>query len=217
MPSTTFWPASQRPVRHTRSSDGSSRRFVSGQKSRVANYKGEITAMNASIRTGLNHRMTRRAGFGLAAAALTAGLAPAARADGGEDDDEYHTAKAVYRALSYLDAPDDSGGFRADLSMVYPGHAYGATFEPYGELLHIRGLQSETAAEVELRVYHSADAEGYPYGELDRDRFSSSQTQRTFNLGTPDGSGNIKEGRWVAIRMKLDLHDYWSPWAYGMA
>lgn len=172
-----------------------------------------MTARSTSV---LHHSITRRAGFGLGAAALVAGLAPAARGDGGGDGD-YDTT-ADYIVSSYLDGGRDSGGYGAAISKTYSdGTIQRVDFKPYGELLLVQNRRPNYGLWVEVRVYHSADAGGAPYGLLDTDTFSGYETSQTYNLGTPDGSGNIKEGRWVAIRMEGEAVGQWSPWAYGKA
>lgn len=172
--------------------------------------------MSTGITTGLNHRVTRRAGFGLAAAALTAGLIPAARGEGGDGGD-YGTA-ADYSVRSYIDDSEDSGGYGASISKKYnDGSVQFVAFEPYGDVLRFRNGRTNYGLWVEVKVYHSADAMGVPYGLLDTDEFQGFEGSEDYNLGTPDGTGNIKEGRWVAIRMIGDGVNEWSPWAYGKA
>lgn len=170
-----------------------------------------MTARSTSV---LSHSITRRAGFGIGAAALAAGLAPAARGDG---DGDYATT-SDYRVHSYLESNRDSGGYRAVIIKTYrDGTFQRVEFKPYGERLLFQNRRPNYGLWVEVRVYHSADAGGAPYGLLDTDTFSGYDTDKAYNLGTPDGSGNIKEGRWVAIRMEGEAVGHWSPWAYGKA
>lgn len=185
-------------------------------ESRVAIYEGETTAMKTHLTTGLNHRVTRRAGFGLAATALVAGLAPAARGEG-RDERGYGT-ESGYAYQSYVEDSMDTGGYIAAVSTTYTdGSVQSAVFEPYGDLLEVRNGKPNYYLRVEVRVYHSADSDGIPYGLLDTDTFDGYDREQVYNLGTPDGSGNIKEGRWVAIRINAEAEGYWSPWAFGKA
>ncbi|GAA1485298.1 hypothetical protein GCM10009625_21020 [Brachybacterium fresconis] len=185
-------------------------------ESRVAIYEGETTAMKTHLTTGLNHRVTRRAGFGLAATAVVAGLAPAARGEG-RDERGYGT-ESDYACQSYVEDNMDTGGYIAAVSATFnDGSVQSAVFEPYGDLLEIRVGKKNYGVRVEVKVYHSADASGAPYGLLDTDTFLGFDREQVFNLGTPDGAGNIKEGRWVAIRMDAEGFGGWSSWAYGKA
>lgn len=51
---------------------------------------------------------------------------------------------------------------------------------------------------------------------VDRDTYFS-RYDANFNLGTPDGSGDIPEGYRVAIRVCADQTNHCSPWARGTA
>lgn len=172
--------------------------------------------MNTDDSTGPGLRMTRRAGFGLAAAALTAGLMPAARAESG-DDGSVGTREA-YVVKNYMDSADDAGGYGARVSTYVPGGGFQqADFDPYGETLMVRNGPGTNGLWVEVGVYRSADSSGEPYDLIDSDTFHCPRGKQKFDLGTPDGSGNIAEGRWVSIRMLSEAVGEWSRWARGKA
>lgn len=72
-------------------------------------------------------------------------------------------------------------------------------------------------AQAEVRVYRRADAYGVPYDLVDTDTQLFTSNYSTFELGTPDGTGDIREGYWVAIRVRPEGTNSWSHWAYGKA
>lgn len=119
-----------------------------------------------------------------------------------------------YIEWSYLDS-EDSGGYGARVIAIHNGASQSAWFLPHGDHLEVSTAKEDLGLWVEVRVYDSADSDGAPYGLLDTDTFQCPKRKQDYNLGTPDGSGNIKEGRWVAIRMMDEAYGVWSGWAIG--
>lgn len=114
--------------------------------------------------------------------------------------------------------PDDAGGTDAYSSwgIAAYGTLYWVSFNAYGETLTLLdNLTDGRRAQAEVRVYRKADAYGMPYDLVDRDINLFTGTQRTFQLGTPDGTGDIPEGYYVAIRVRPEGTSYWSKWAYA--
>ena len=159
----------------------------------------------------------RRAACVGAATALALSLAPPSRA---HETTTCVTPASYSLAGSYrTPSPADPGSYDASISLVPTAggsRTYSAWFTAYGEKLQVTDFVTDCRrAEAEVRVYRHADAHGAPYGLIDTDRFFVG-SEATFDLGTPDGSGNITEGRWVAIRVRPEGLR-WSEWAYGKA
>lgn len=147
-----------------------------------------------------------------ATAGLAVGMAPASQA---HDDHWYEPL-----VTSYDDpGPPDNGGYDASVRLLAEGEGsghYTVEFQAYDELLKLYDDHSDgRQACAQVKVYRHADSDGVPYDEIDSDRFCTG-TDRTYELGTPDGSGNIREGRWVAIRV-APWGTTLSPWAYARA
>ena len=111
-------------------------------------------------------------------------------------------------------ASNDAGGWWAQ-SIVYdannPTDRYQVSFWPRGETLNVMDRRSDgQPARAEVTVENRSGV------TVDRDTFYSSYDS-TFNLGTPDGSGNIPEGYRVYIRVCIGDSDRCSPWSQGVA
>lgn len=145
-----------------------------------------------------------------------------------ESQAKKHYHDYLNRPISYQSpSPRDSGGYDAVINLVTKAGAihYKADFQAHGEKLRVWDRHTDgVRAQVQVRVYRHADADGVPYGIIDEDIFYVGDYQE-FNLGTPDGSGNIAEGRWVGIRIRPErVTCYpepgcpeWSYWAFGKA
>lgn len=162
-------------------------------------------------RSPIGSRILRTASIAATAVALTMSMAPVSHA-------EQHWEELI---TSYRDpAPHDDGGFDASASLLPGGEGYNrasAVFRAYGETLYLSDSDGDgLRTQAEVRVYRHADADGVPYDLIDTDRFDTGSEHKYYNLGTPDGSGNIKEGRWVAVRISVEGQP-WSSWAYGRA
>lgn len=104
--------------------------------------------------------------------------------------------------------------------------AYTASFDAYGEELTVKDHASDgDAAVAYVRVYDFWRCrldipEWYDFTE-DTDRFVMSIGEDTYNLGTPDGSGDIDEDDLVEIMVcrgyKSIPGDNCSPWRSGIA
>jgi len=116
--------------------------------------------------------------------------------------------------ISYIDSDDDAGGYGVRIVLRHPdsnsASAYNAEFDPYDEELWVEDNWTDgRRAVAEVRVYNGN-------GQLvDTDRFSVG-TSQTFDLGTPDGSGNIPEGYGVDVRLCAGS-SYCSAWGDGIA
>lgn len=90
---------------------------------------------------------------------------------------------------------------------------YRAVFDPYGEILTVRDDHPDGhAAKVIFRVYGST-------GTIDVDTFyvGTADTGKTFNLGTPDGTGDITEGRQISVQICINETSRCSTQHYGKA
>lgn len=111
-------------------------------------------------------------------------------------------------------AANDAGGQWAQ-SIMYDESAhsdlYQVSFWPRGETLNVMDRRSDgQSARAEVRVENRSGV------TVDRDTFYSTYDS-TFNLGTPDGSGNIPEGYRVYIRVCIGDSDRCSVWTQGIA
>lgn len=87
--------------------------------------------------------------------------------------------------------------------------AYQAAFHPYGETLVVWDrLTDGFEATVVLKVYDR------DHNLVDTDKFTTGK-DRTFNLGTPDGSGDITEG--YKVKFILNAGAYTTPPIEGTA
>ena len=135
-----------------------------------------------------------------AATALAVGVSPPAAAD--EEPSDCHSR--------YID-DDDSGG---SSGWVYKGDEdaeddhYSVRFLAEGERLAVWDSYSD-GHEAEVTAYITE-----PGGEMvDFDRFrTGSYDGAYYNLGTPDGSGNVPEGYKVWIRLRHTGGD----WCYAV-
>ncbi|WP_147915406.1 hypothetical protein [Ruania zhangjianzhongii] len=112
------------------------------------------------------------------------------------------------------EAANDAGGWWAQ-SIMYdesvPSDRYQVSFWPRGETLHVMDRRSDgQPARAEVRVENRSGV------TVDRDTFYTTYDS-TFNLGTPDGSGNIPEGYRVYIRVCIGDSDRCSVWTQGIA
>ena len=156
--------------------------------------------------------ITRRLGFGIAATAVLAGLAPAARADGRRRRTGVDTRRA-FDTVSYIESSRDPGGYGARITYG----SVSAEFEPYGDRLLVKGPDDGTRLQVNVGIYEKADSDGVPYELIEVDNLNLGRGYHDLNLGTPDSSGNIAEGRRIEITMKLQYMTHGSPPAYGIA
>lgn len=108
---------------------------------------------------------------------------------------------------------NDAGGYSARSAIWRaddPRQRYVVSFVPYGEVLHVMDRRTDGhQARAEVAVANSI-------GIIDRDVLRSSYDS-TFNLGTPDGTGDIGEGLSVFIRVCVGDTGRCSPWAKGTA
>jgi len=111
------------------------------------------------------------------------------------------------------DNPDDVGGLdiHAYIRVTYGGpyhYLYTAKFNAYGETLTVRNnVQDGNQAVVDLKFYFGSEL-------LEIDTYYC-RAECTFDLGTPDGSGDVRED--VRVVMKLSGGGYSTPWATGRA
>ena len=95
--------------------------------------------------------------------------------------------------------PYDEGGKDA-LARIYCSRSgttlYEVRFQAYDEILYLRDLHTDgLGALAEVWVYDKS-------GDLaDKDTFTTGSTNATYELGTPDGSGNVAEGYEVFIKV----------------
>lgn len=154
-----------------------------------------------------------------AAGALTAGALagamPATAADEVSPTENIHHCTPSWCFQSISDsASNDAGGWWAQ-SILYdannPADLYQVSFWPRGETLNVMDRRSDgQQARAEVTVENRSGV------TVDRDTFYSSYDS-TFNLGTPDGSGDIPEGYRVYIRVCIGNSDLCSPWTQGVA
>jgi hypothetical protein len=176
----------------------------------ITSSQRPVEAYRTENRIGRRIRLAACAGA--TAGALTLSLAPVSHADG-----DWEELISSYRDPS----PDDQGGYDASASLLPGGSGQNrasAWFTAHGETLRLSDSDGDgLRTQAEVRVYRHADADGIPYDLIDTDTFSTGSDHSVqYNLGTPDGSGNISDGRWVAIRISVD-GEPWSSWAYGIA
>lgn len=111
-------------------------------------------------------------------------------------------------------ASNDAGGWWAQSIIMEANNTsnfYQVSFWPRGETLNVMDRRSDgQPARAEVTVENRSGV------TVDRDTFYSTYDS-TFNLGTPDGSGNIPEGYRVYIRVCIGDSDRCSPWAQGIA
>ena len=111
-------------------------------------------------------------------------------------------------------ASNDAGGWWAQSIMYVESSTtdrYQVSFWPRGETLNVMDRRSDgQPARAEVRVENRNGV------TVDRDTFYTTYDS-TFNLGTPDGSGNIPEGYRVYIRVCIGNSDQCSVWTQGVA
>ena len=111
-------------------------------------------------------------------------------------------------------AANDNGGWWAQSILEERGdqlNKYQVGFWPRGERLHLMDRISDghqARANVEVRN-HSGDV-------VDRDTFYTSYDAE-FNLGTPDGTGDIPEGYQVWVQVCVGDTGHCAPWVLGYA
>lgn len=161
--------------------------------------------MSERARFESRRRLRRYPGRMLACLPIAAGLAltPAvAMADG-----PGHYYSDVYKITD----DGDSGGSSGSVTVHPDGEfrpLYAIQFQAKGEHLYVKDFQNlDRRLEAYVFVWDKS-------GDLvDRDVFTTSASDREYNLGTPDGSGNIPDGYRVAIRIEPEGGDYWSDLA----
>jgi hypothetical protein len=112
-----------------------------------------------------------------------------------------------------IPSPNDAGGYSARSAIWRtddPRQRYVVSFVPNGEVLHVMDRRTDGhQARAEVAVASSI-------GVIDHDVLRSSYDS-TFDLGTPDGTGDIAEGLSVYIRVCVGETGRCSPWAKGTA
>lgn len=112
------------------------------------------------------------------------------------------------------DAANDAGGRWAQSILHERGddlEKYMASFWPRGETLDLMDNLSDghqARANVEVRDRND--------NVVDRDVFYTSSNAE-FNLGTPDGTGNIPEGYQVWVQVCVGNTGHCAPWVLGYA
>ncbi|MDF3143449.1 hypothetical protein [Streptomyces sp. T21Q-yed] len=131
------------------------------------------------------------------------------------------TAHAVtWHARTYSgDSLTDAGGARWAEAFLYPDDdnvAYYAKFNPDGEeLIAYDRLADGHATRIEMSVYSSYNPDdGFL---VDRDTFyvSTADGTKTFNLGSPDGSGDIPEDYSINMRVCINETVHCTDWVRG--
>lgn len=134
----------------------------------------------------------------------TAGSASAANINACTVVWEYHSMQTP--------TPADSGGKDAWINAKCNGTViYKVNFNAYGEELRLEDRLSDGyAAKANVRVYNTSGT------LVDSDTFKNAGS-KTYNLGTPDGSGDIAEGFTVYIQLCIDTVACGASWARGIA
>jgi hypothetical protein len=113
---------------------------------------------------------------------------------------------AGYRTTTYGFYDEDPDGSGAAAIIRWHNDAggsvprYQAHFYPNGEMLVVRDDYADGhAAKVIVGVYDGSDL-------IDSDLFyvGTAETGKSINLGTPDGTGNIKDGLRVTIKLCIN-------------
>lgn len=103
------------------------------------------------------------------------------------------------RVTSMKEAHDDPGGYNAWVEIWEKGHVdeqVEVRFDANGEVLSLYdGRQDGQYAIAEVFVYNKSGT------RVDTDVFKTGLSREQFNLGTPDGSGDIPEGYVVKINV----------------
>lgn len=117
------------------------------------------------------------------------------------------TADTEYWSYTDNSASDDDNGGKDAIGALYPkgsepgDYHYRAEFAAYGEVLTLQDLASDGYhAKAYVNVY---DEHGT---HVDKDTFILPEDtgRETYNLGTPDGTGNIPEDHKVTIQVCID-------------
>ncbi|WP_147915407.1 hypothetical protein [Ruania zhangjianzhongii] len=142
---------------------------------------------------------------------------PALAAPAGEvtpNGSTYHCSPNWCYQTIWDNAANDDGGRWAQSILHVRGDdldTYTASFWPRGERLNLLDNLSDghqARANVEVRDRND--------NVVDRDTFYTS-SNTDFNLGTPDGTGNIPEGYQVWIQVCVGDTDHCAPWVLGYA
>lgn len=113
-------------------------------------------------------------------------------------------------------SPNDAGGTDAWMSLrstTGAGYHYLSytKFHAYGEVLTVEDrLEDSNQVVVDVRVYDTK------LNLRDTDKFTC-PTECKYDLGTPDGSGDIPEGWVVKFRVGTDTMSYRTDWISGSA
>ena len=138
-------------------------------------------------------------------------------APGGEvtpNGSTYHCSPNWCYQTIWDNAANDAGGRWAQSILSERGddlELYRASFWPRGETLNLLDSISDgdqARANVEVRNRNGT--------VVDRDTFRTSSSAE-FNLGTPDGTGNIPEGYQVWIQVCVGNTGHCAPWVMGVA
>lgn len=112
-------------------------------------------------------------------------------------------------------ATNDAGGYWASSRLWLadaPERLISAMFAPRGEWLYLTDRTGDYhVARADVLVTDTSDR------VLDRDTFYADAVDDKFNLGTPDGSGDIAEGHNVWIRVCLSDTQNCAGWVRGVA
>ena len=189
---------------------------IGGRPGRTSGIDGE-GLMTMTMTTSKKRRISWAAGLLGVVAALAPGAA-VAQPDGGPSGGGASATGSIYLGESYVSSAGNSSD--AWLKLVVDGSglegAYFARFYAVGERLLLQDRWADgRRLEAEVRVYRHADADGNPYDRIDVDRFFVGSLD-VKQLGTPDGTGDIAEGRWIALRIRPEGLS-WSGWVYGRA
>ncbi|MGW7284609.1 hypothetical protein ACWGH4_03795 [Streptomyces sp. NPDC054847] len=98
-------------------------------------------------------------------------------------------------------SPKDSDGEGASAMLYEVGNSTRnaiASFNPYGEVLAVEDQRQDgLLATAQVLVYDKSGT------RVDVDNLSTGESYETFNLGTPDGSGDIPEGYTVKLNISI--------------
>ncbi|MEV5203403.1 hypothetical protein [Streptomyces sp. NPDC053720] len=163
--------------------------------------------------------MRKRIWLAVTAACVAAvGITAPAHADRNVQNSHRPTPSAViYWGEGGNEAsPNDAGGTDAWMSLwanqgVGDHHLSSTKFHAYGEVLTVEDrIEDGAQVVVDVRVYDTK------LNLRDTDKFTC-PTECKYDLGTPDGSGDIPEGWVVKFRVGTDTMPYRTGWINGSA
>lgn len=166
--------------------------------------------MSSQVRSGQHSHRRWLPARVLACIAIASGvaLAPATVAVAG--------GPGNYYSDHYKNTDDGDRGGSSGSVTVHPADEtrpmYAIQFQAKGENVYVKDFSNLKSGLV-ARVYVYDKS-----GEIiDADSFRTKASDTAYNLGTPDGSGNIPEGYKVSIQVESVDSGYYSDWGYFTA